>query len=101
MDTARSYPDTARNYPETARSYPGDSIPLKTAKLFKGQVYGSLRSEFRLRKLLKQPLVVNSHRKWNHHDGSAPLARLRINRNNSASLINAACRSSPIYLTTK
>jgi len=30
------------------------------------------------RKLLKQPLVVNSHRKWNHHDGSAPLARLRI-----------------------
>jgi len=30
------------------------------------------------RKLLKQPLVVHSHRKWNHQDGSAPLARLRI-----------------------
>jgi len=27
---------------------------------------------------VKQPLVVHSHRKWNHHDGSAPLARLRI-----------------------
>ena len=50
----------------------GSSFPLKTAERETVQL-GSLQ-----RKLLKQPLVVNSHRKWNHHDGSAPLARLRI-----------------------
>ncbi|MBL7005700.1 MAG: hypothetical protein ISR78_01315 [Spirochaetia bacterium] len=30
------------------------------------------------RKLLKQPLVVHSHRKWNQLVGSASLVRLRI-----------------------
>ena len=51
------------------------SIPPKTAKQFQGQGYGFLRPRLNgktvqlgsLRsKLLKQPLVVHSHRKWKH-----------------------------------
>jgi hypothetical protein len=59
----------------------GGSIPHQ------GTGYGFLRPRLNgetvqlgslLRKLLKQPLVVHSHRKWNQQVGSASLVRLRI-----------------------
>jgi len=90
--------------PWTQNRFSG-SIPLKTAKLFKGQGYVSLRSllngityrsawEFRLRKtpcLVIQPNA--SFRKWNQLVGSASLTRLRITTINQ-------CRATPFLFVS-
>jgi hypothetical protein len=58
----------------------GGSIPLKTAKLFKGQEYGFLRPRLNGETVQQTTFGFHSHLKWNQQVGSASLVRWKINR---------------------